>query len=323
MARKKPQEEHENHERWLVSYADFITLLFAFFVVMYSLSSVNEGKYRVLSESLQAAFRAPTKALEPIQVGDIARSPFDIPKEFQNKPQVLDIDYILESVEDKDLYAKAKKTVKQMAKQLKNAMSSLIDDDLVSIRADELWIEVEIKTSILFPSGSAHLDTRAVPVLRRLANIIKNYPNKIHVEGFTDNVPINTRVFPSNWELSAARAATVVRILAQDGVKPARMVAIGYGEYQPKADNTTPEGRSRNRRVVMTILADVNQAGNMSLPPILSERAVKELAPRAGNPAAEVPGVKPKQVKPKQVKETLQKTNLERGVPKYSVSPNG
>ena len=318
MARRKPQQEHENHERWLVSYADFITLLFAFFVVMYSLSSVNEGKYRVLSESLQAAFRAPAKAMQPIQVGDIARSPVNTPKQLRNTPQAINIDFILESAEDKDLYARTKKTVKEMAKQLETAMSALIEDDLVSIRADELWIEVEIKTSILFPSGSARMDTRALPVLKRLANIIKNYPNKIHVEGFTDNVPINTRVFPSNWDLSAARAATVVRILAQDGLDPARLVAIGYGEHRPKADNTTPEGRNKIRRVVMTILADVNQAGNMSLPPILSERAVKEMTKRADNPASEVKGTKAGQGS-----NILQKTTLERGVPNLPVSPSG
>jgi chemotaxis protein MotB len=300
VARKKPQQEHENHERWLVSYADFITLLFAFFVVMYSLSSVNEGKYRILSESLQAAFRAPAKSLEPIQVGDIARSPFDIPKEFHNTPQALDISFVLESSLERDPYWKTKQTVKSMVKQLEEAMSSLIDKDLISIRADELWVEVEIKTSILFPSGSAQLDVQAVPVLRQLADIIKNYPNRIHVEGFTDNVPINTRVFPSNWELSAARAATVVRIFSQDGVEPARMVAIGYGEYRPQADNSTPQGRSKNRRVVVTILADVDKANNNELLLTLSDRATKELMQQVNNPPSEA-----RKRKTGQVKETL------------------
>jgi chemotaxis protein MotB len=318
VARKKPQQEHENHERWLVSYADFITLLFAFFVVMYSLSSVNEGKYRILSESLQAAFRAPTKALEPIQVGDIARSPFDIPKEFRNTPQALDISFVLESSIERDPNWKTKQTVKSMVKQLEKAMSSLIDEDLVSIRADELWVEVEIKTSILFPSGSAQLDSQAVPVLRRLADIIKNYPNRIHVEGFTDNVPINTRIFPSNWELSAARAATVVRIFSQDGVEPARMVAIGYGEYRPKADNSTPHGRSKNRRVVVTILADVDKANNNQLLLTLSDRATKELMQQVNDRPSEA-----RRRTAGQAKETLQKTKLERDVSSHSVSPNG
>jgi chemotaxis protein MotB len=318
VARKKPQQEHENHERWLVSYADFITLLFAFFVVMYSLSSVNEGKYRILSESLQAAFRAPTRALEPIQVGDIARSPFDIPKVFHNTPQALDISYVLESSIERDPYWKTKQAVKSMVKQLEKAMLPLIDKDLISIRADELWVEVEIKTSILFPSGSAQLDAQAVPVLRQLADIIKNYPNRIHVEGFTDNVPIHTRVYPSNWELSAARAATVVRIFSQDGVEPARMVAIGYGEYRPKADNSTPQGRSKNRRVVITILADVDKANKNELLLTLSDRATKELTQQVNNSPSEA-----RRRKIGQAQETLQKTKLERDVSSHSVSPNG
>jgi hypothetical protein len=138
------------------------------------------------------------------------------------------------------------------------------------------------------------------------------------VEGFTDNVPISTRVFPSNWELSAGRAATVVRIFSQDGVEPARMVAIGYGEYRPKADNSTPKGRSKNRRVVITILADVDKANNNELLLTLSDRATKELTQQVNSPHSGA-----RKLKTGQAKETLQKTKLERGVSTHSVSPNG
>ncbi len=290
MAHRKRQQEHENHERWLVSYADFITLLFAFFVVMYSLSSVNEGKYRILSESLEAAFRAPARAMEPVQVGNIARSPFEIPPEFRKTPSVLDINYILRTFGEEDQLAQLKHTIKAMAKELKQAMAPLIDDDLVNIRSDDLWIEVEIKTSILFSSGSAGLAAPAKPILQRLAIIVKNYPNRIHVEGFTDNIPIRTRIFPSNWELSAARAATVVRLLAQSGVDPSRMVAMGYGEYRPKADNSTLAGRVKNRRVVVTILADVDKQKS-TLPGTVSDKLIQELSPSLENLSPPTPKV--------------------------------
>ena len=115
-------------------------------------------------------------------------------------------------------------------------------------------MEVEIKTSILFPSGSAILQPEALPILSEIADILKDFPNPIHVEGFTDSVPINTVAFPSNWELSAGRAASVVHLFTKDGVEPRRMAAIGLGEYRPIADNATAEGRNKNRRVVLLIM---------------------------------------------------------------------
>jgi len=133
-------------------------------------------------------------------------------------------------------------------------MSDLIRQDLIAVRHSDLWVEVEIKTSILFPSGSSILQSAALPVLREIANILKDFQNPIRVEGFTDSVPINTVAFPSNWELSAGRAASVVHLFTNEGVDPRRMASIGFGEYRPVADNDTPEGRSKNRRVVIVVL---------------------------------------------------------------------
>ncbi len=275
MARKKKHEEHENHERWLVSYADFITLLFAFFVVMYALSSVNEGKYRILSESLEAAFRGPQKSLTPIQFGEIVRSPVKALAGIRSASGAIDTSYLLESLGNQSFYDQAKHKLETMASEIEMAMAPLIKEDIISVRRNSLWIEVEIKTSLLFPSGSASLSRESIPVLRRIAAVLKSYPNRIQVEGFTDNVPINTQRYPSNWELSASRATTVVRKLAQFGIEPSRMVALGYAEYRPKADNSTAEGRSKNRRVVMTILA-VFEA---ETPEGLSEKLAKILSP--------------------------------------------
>ena len=284
MARKKKHEEHENHERWLISYADFITLLFAFFVVMYSVSSINEGKYRVLSDALIASFRSSARSVEPIQVGELSKSskvPGLIKGVVDQKGS--DHQYDKKSIspfkmekpntgfkgessppDSGDNLAKqrAKEAIDKMAEALEKSMSKLIQQDLIAVRRNDLWVEVEIKTSILFPSGSATLQDVALPILGEIANILKDFPNPIRVEGFTDSVPINTVAYPSNWELSAGRAASVVHLFTKAGVDPQRMAAIGFGEFRPIADNTTPEGRNKNRRVVVLILESAS-AGKM------------------------------------------------------------
>lgn len=243
MARKKKQEEHVNLERWLVSYADFITLLFAFFVVMYAMSSTNEGKYKVLSQSLIAAFDTPPKSIDPINIGTpTSSSPaIVIRTEALGEPGSQDFD---------DIHG-----------QLKSALSELSSLGEVGIENDGVRIEVVINTSLLFHSGSAKLVQKALPPLKKLADILAKYPNPLEVEGFTDNIPINTVTFPSNWELSASRAASVVSYFSTNGVSPERMAAVGYGEHRPIASNDTAEGRKKNRRVVIVILNPEAYAG--------------------------------------------------------------
>ncbi|HLA75245.1 MAG TPA: flagellar motor protein MotD [Gammaproteobacteria bacterium] len=319
MARKKRHEEHVNHERWLVSYADFITLLFAFFVVMYAISSVNEGKYRVLSDALVSAFRSAPKTIEPIQVGNPAKSPATQTQDQRHKPmimlpplpQALTPESNNQSKNHQEMdpappagmaanvaqppgaqaqpgtqaqlgtqaqpgnsgppntpagrqappandlgHLNPAETMTKIADDIAKAMAPLVEKDLIAIRHDKRWIEVEIKASVLYSSGSARLEQPALPILGKLAEILSPFPNTIHVEGFTDNKPIRTLTFPSNWELSAARAASVVHLFSQSGINPERMLAVGHGEYQAVADNATEEGRSKNRRVVLIILAD-------------------------------------------------------------------
>lgn len=265
MARKPKHEERENHERWLISYADFITLLFAFFVVMYSISSINEGKYRVLSDALVAAFRNAPQSLQPIQVGEFVRSPVNANTSVIKNPNVVDLPNfpVLRTRYDPvrmltpEEAERAQQAMKRMTEEIEQAMAPLIDRELIRVRRSTGWVEVEINTSILFPSGSARLSAEAIPILERLAEILRPFPNPIHVEGFTDNVPINTPAFPSNWELSAARAASVVHLFTKANIDPQRMAAIGFGEYRPVADNSTEEGRSKNRRVVIVVLAEL------------------------------------------------------------------
>jgi chemotaxis protein MotB len=303
MARRKRVEEHENHERWLVSYADFITLLFAFFVVMYSISSVNEGKYRVLSDSMVAAFSDPARSLEPIQIGELMRSPrqSEIPVD-RNKPIIelfriplpeRDIREKLDRKlkEDRDKAAREAEekadededeidaAAEALADSIEQAMSDLVDEGLIDVRRDKRWIEVEIKSSILFGSGYAELSSASQPVLRKLAEKLAPLNNTIHVEGFTDNVPIDNFEFRSNWELSAARAASVVHLFSRLGVKPERMAAIGYGEYRPIASNDTVEGRARNRRVVLVIMSGADPRISRDIQHLQAERdAVRTVA---------------------------------------------
>ncbi len=269
MPRKRREEEHVNHERWLVSYADFITLLFAFFVVMYAISSVNEGKYRVLSETLNQAFSEPTRSLEPIQVGDITRSgnavigdkngmsitETPVPRINREAQETAQPDELRSTAPELFDQAAADELF-DVAEEIRFALKPFVDDNLVDVRHNPYWVEVDMKSSMLFPSGSARLSAEALRALRSVVGILQPVPNPIHVEGYTDNVPIRTPLFPSNWELSAARAASVVHFFSRQGIRPDRLAAIGYGEYRPVAANDTEEGRHQNRRVALIIMAN-------------------------------------------------------------------
>jgi chemotaxis protein MotB len=258
MPRRKRQEEHVNLERWLVSYADFITLLFAFFVVMYAISSVNEGKYRVLSDTLNSAFQSQPRTLQPVQIGEdgISGDPSILQPDRATSGQPSPID--LQQPENGQAEggpSEVADNLNEIAGNFEKALSPLIEKDLINITQNDDWVEVEINSSLLYSSGSAELEDEAVPVLRSLAGILQRYPNQIQVEGFTDNLPISTYLFPSNWELSAARAAGVVHLFMRSGVQPDRMSAIGFGEFRPIADNLSAEGRRKNRRVVLVIMS--------------------------------------------------------------------
>lgn len=242
MARRRPPEEHENHERWLVSYADFITLLFAFFVVMYSISSVNEGKYKILSDSLVGVFSQADRSVKPIPIGE-------------ERPRTTEPD--ISQVDDPSGELSAGNPtldpLELIAQGMREAFGDLIANEQLTVRGNELWIEIELNSSLLFPSGDALPNDQAFQLIDKVAGILAPFDNPIHVEGFTDNLPISTDKFPTNWELSAARAGSVVRMLAAQGVNPSRLAAVGYGEFQPVADNATAEGRSRNRRVILVV----------------------------------------------------------------------
>ncbi len=259
MRRRERAHETEDLDRWLISYADFITLLFAFFVVMYAVSSINVGKYKEVTESLVSAFQKVPRSLEPIQVGEISRD---------NKNDVIETP--LKNAQGNtadEANNKNSLSFSEKADQIEKNMMELVKMDEITMRRSDNWLEVEINTKILFPSGEAQLVESAIPVLTKVAGVLAPYPNPINVEGFTDNIPISTPEFPSNWELSAARAASVVHLFSKAGVEPSRMSAIAYGEYRPIAPNTTVAGRLKNRRVVIAVLAEDIEKAKLKMQP--------------------------------------------------------
>jgi chemotaxis protein MotB len=259
MPRKKPHVEELNHEAWAIPYGDLVTLLLAFFVVMYAMSSLNEGKYRVLSDALNAEFRGPPRSPEPVQVGTQQRGEAQVAivgdaRQIQPAAVVLETAEAPKAVTPTEEMSGDLAQLKDVADKIGAAMSKLVDERMVTIRNRGLWVEVDIQTDILFPSGVATLSPLAISVLQPLADALKSFPNPVRVEGHTDNVPIKRREFPSNWELSAARAASVVHLFAERGVPPERLTVIGLGEFRPMKSNDNAEGRSANRRVVLVIL---------------------------------------------------------------------
>lgn len=242
MARKKYEEEHENHERWLVSYADFITLLFAFFVVMYAISSVNEGKYRVLANALGAAFGTGAVVTVPPLPAEQQQS-IPLRKQAAAHKQQL------------EALRKEKEALTSIAWQIQQALAPLVNRGIVRVTQTSRGVKVEINASILFAPGDATLTGESGDALRAIARILKDDTHALQVEGHTDNLPISNTIFPSNWELSSVRASSVVRLFAEQGIAAHRLTAVGHGSNFPAGLNETADGRQRNRRVEVLILA--------------------------------------------------------------------
>ncbi|MBB3225573.1 chemotaxis protein MotB [Luteibacter sp. Sphag1AF] len=280
--KRRHVEEHINHERWAIPYGDLITLLLALFVVMYAVSAVNETKFRVMAQSINEAFNGTGRVIEPTREAEPARQ---VPMPNQSRaPNATPISRIDVPLPPRDLplpghegaakerqesaavqTAAASNTtvgktdeanLSQISEEVQRAMKPLIDKNLVSVRKTADWLEIEVRTDILFPIGVARLQGPAEDTLTKIAGILAPFPNAMRIEGYTDTTPISTAAFPSNWELSAARAASVARLLTGAGVDAHRVGIIGWGEFRPVADNTTTEGRNRNRRVLIVVMSD-------------------------------------------------------------------
>jgi chemotaxis protein MotB len=259
---KHKHEEHENHERWLVSYADFITLLFAFFVVMYSISSVNVGKYRTVSESIKAA-------LNPIVSPPSSPSAFSLNA---NKPA-------LTAPNTPGSREVAMRRLRNLVQIINGSPQMSLVKIVEKVNGD---IVITIPDQVLFNSGEAAVRPEALRFLEGLGAAILELDRHTRVEGHTDDVPIRTAQFPSNWELSAARAVMVVRVLSElYGVPANHLAAVGHADTRPVTVNSDAEQRAKNRRVEVVILeqapaAPVLQPGDESE---LSEQSAEDMSP--------------------------------------------
>jgi chemotaxis protein MotB len=305
MARRRKHEEDGNHEAWAIPYGDLVTLLLAFFVVMYAISSVNENKYRVVAQSLSEAFGGPPVRLEPLSDGapiapgvmlgksSIAPSPIQLPRVGATPRR--DLAASREQIAAIEHAQRQKEAMQQdrlgvLAAELEIALSGLIDSGDIAVRRNPLFLEVEMRADILFGSGSAVLQGNSGAVVQRIGATLAPFPNPVKVEGHTDNQPIASFQFPSNWELSAARAASVVKLFVASGVASQRVAVVGYGAERPKAGNQSEQGRNLNRRVVLVILAEpeADEVDDIA-PPAPPASSGTSLAGRGTDPAA--PGV--------------------------------
>ncbi|HWW20247.1 MAG TPA: flagellar motor protein MotD [Steroidobacteraceae bacterium] len=275
MPRRKKYEEHDNHEAWAIPYGDLVTLLLAFFVVMYAMSSVNEGKYRVLSDSLAEAFHGQAHSAQPLEDPGPHAQPIEqmpltqvnrmimgqLPsRHLMQAPQQTDPAAATTEGDQNGAEAAASLTdasaneLGHVAEDVDAAMASLIEAGQVHVHRHDNWVVVDISSDILFGSGQARLSAAAMGVLQRLADSLRTFPNAIRVTGHTDNRPIKTVAFPSNWELSSARAASVVHLFMDRGITAQRLSVMGFGEYRPVMSNNTETGRNANRRVEVMIM---------------------------------------------------------------------
>ncbi|SES79447.1 OmpA family protein [Anaerobranca gottschalkii] len=234
MRRRKIQEESSSQHNWLLTYSDVITLVLCMFVMLYSFSTIDMQKFQQLVASLNQSLSGVLDGGKIIDINDLDNLPIDDDEDQDQKDQD---DELLETYQ-----------------QLVGLIKEYGLEDSIYVGIETKGIEIRFKDSILFDSGKADLKPSAFELLNKLTLILQKIDNEILVEGHTDNIPINTLIFPSNWELSAGRAISVVKYFVDQGISPNRLGALGYGEYRPIATNKTREGRLANRRVNIIVL---------------------------------------------------------------------
>ena len=269
------ENDHEPLDRWLVSYADYVTLMFALFVVLYSIAITKEEQYKTISETLSQVFDKPTKK-ETGVTGDAVLTDNQPRSDYQQ------FGASLEAPSGPDIVADAKEQpvlekpqfgnpLVSLQQQLTQSLANLIEKGVAKVESDEEWLTIQLNSGLLFPSGSGSPIASADVVLKEIVTLLNQTNNVIRVRGYTDNEAINNEIFDSNWELSMVRAMVVLRRLQDLGVNPARLAAEGYGEYSPFADNSTAAGRAENRKVVIAV-------SKLSSKPAMSEADVPSQA---------------------------------------------
>ncbi|HYR85270.1 MAG TPA: flagellar motor protein MotB [Terriglobia bacterium] len=260
MARKRKHPEHVNHERWLVSYADFITLLFAFFVVMFAASNSDQKKAGQIAQAVQTAFHdlavfTPSGKVVPLY--DQGGLPSNSQNVLGNAHSAFDKAQLVTPAGKPGDPGK-------LIREVKNQLELMLKDELakntIRITEDARGLTVSLAEAGFFGAGSATMNPGALAIVERIAATLRPLPYNLRIEGHTDNTPIHTAQFPSNWELSTSRATYLLQyMISTANISPERLSAVGYGEYRPVVSNETAEGRAANRRVDVVVLSSVAQ----------------------------------------------------------------
>lgn len=259
MALKREPEKHVNHERWLVSYGDFITLLFAVFVTLYAMSQTDKKKVEEVMQSLQQSFGMVTAGAPAPKINVIQSKPISIIPTI--KPEIS----VAPSGRSRSGQARTRAEEKDF-RQIKSSIEAYLvkqgAQNKVNLTITRRGLIVSLKEAGFFDSGQAQIKQSAYELLNTIAEVMTQYNNPLRIEGHTDNAPISTAQFPSNWELSTARATNVLKyLLKYYDAEPEKISATGYGEFRPVADNSTPESRAKNRRVDMVLLSGEGERG--------------------------------------------------------------
>ena len=258
MRRSKRQPTHANRERWLVSYADFITLLFAFFVVLYASSQVDKRKVGMLALAIQVAFQQMgvfQASTTQVPIDATRPMPFSVAQAIENTERTASLGRVSSHPESTLAGSAENGDLAKLKAELETVLAPEIERKEVAMRSEPDGLVISLREIGFFESGSAQMKATSEGAFDRIAAMLRQGDYRLRIEGHTDNVPIHNGQFPSNWELSASRATEIVRLLiVRDGFVPQRLSAAGYAEFHPVASNLTAEGREMNRRVDIVIL---------------------------------------------------------------------
>ena len=257
MARKQRQPEHESSDRWLVSYADFITLMFAFFVVMFASSQTDKARAQQVSDSVKDALDkgGVAAAVREVLGGTVdEKGKGNAQMKGPGGSQLLSPSQSQSQGPSPSQRAAAAELLPSM-QYLSRALETEIRQGKIEIHFEPRGLVVSLRQATFFPSGEDTIDPKTYPSIDKIAQTIRELPNSVRLEGHTDSVPIHTARFRSNWELSAARGITMMELLAEHFEIPRQRMAIaGYADTAPLDSNDTQEGRAHNRRVDIVIL---------------------------------------------------------------------
>jgi chemotaxis protein MotB len=287
--RHPPEKKPPNHERWIISYADFTTLLLATFVVMYAVSSVNSSKFQEMAEAFSTAFIGKIPTIQASGMAAANKAPFDY------MPSPVHSPIITREPEVKHLPTALRQEVERRVEKLDEAYEKLtrllalmIQKGQVRVSLQSVGVVIDINAVVLFKSAKAELTPEALSLIEQVAGVLRELNYRIQVNGFTDNAQIHSAQFGSNWDLSAARAISVVKRFVLDGVDPSLLVGAGYGEYHPVGPNDTPEGMAMNRRVSIVVVSPV-EGEDPSQTPLLGDAQERRNAAQDADPAVSEP----------------------------------